>query len=153
MITQKITTFLWFDTQAEEAADFYCSIFPNSRVLNVTPDPRTGRALVVGFELAGVQFLAMNGGPGHPFTEAISLSIDCRDQAEVDHYWGKLTDGGEGIACSWLKDRYGLRWQVVPAILPKLLGDPDPAKAGRAMAAMMTMVKIDVAAIEAAAEG
>ena len=152
MITQKITPFLWFDTQAEEAAKYYCSIFPDSRITNVTLVP-TGSALVVAFELAGTQFLALNGGPMYQFTEAVSFSIDCKDQAEVDHYWSKLSEGGTPIQCGWLKDKYGLCWQVIPSILPKLLSDPDPAKAGRAMAAMMTMVKIDIAALEAAAGG
>lgn len=152
MIRQKITPFLWFDTQAEEAARFYVSVFPDSSVTGVTPGP-TGTPLVVAFRLAGMDFLALNGGPQHRFTEAISLTIDCHSQAEVDHYWEKLTAGGAPVACGWLKDKYGLFWQVTPDILPRLLNDPDRAKAGRAMQAMMGMVKIDIAGIEAAANG
>jgi predicted 3-demethylubiquinone-9 3-methyltransferase (glyoxalase superfamily) len=152
MIRQKVTPFLWFDTQAEEAARFYVSLFPDSEITGVTPGP-DGAPLVVAFRLAGVQFLALNGGPRHPHTEAFSLSIDCHSQEEVDRYWDALTAGGSPVACGWLKDRFGLFWQVVPNVLPKLLGDPDRAKAGRAMQAMMGMIKLDIAALQAAADG
>ncbi len=151
MIRQKITTFLWFDGQAEEAAAFYVSIFPDSAITHCTPGPE-GKPLVVEFRLAGQQFLALNGGPHFHFTEAISLSIDCQSQAEVDEYWEKLTAGGAPSHCGWLKDRYGLSWQVVPEQLPKLLADADRARAGRAMQAMMGMTKIDIQALQNAAD-
>lgn len=153
----KISTFLWFDGQAEEAAEFYTGLFPDSSVDEVTRSPsdypagKAGDVITVAFTLSGRSFIAMNGGPGHPFTDAISLSIECEDQAEVDRYWEALSDGGEPVMCGWIKDRFGLSWQVTPRILPQLLADPDRAKAKRAMEAMMQMVKIDVAAIEAAA--
>jgi predicted 3-demethylubiquinone-9 3-methyltransferase (glyoxalase superfamily) len=152
MARQKITPCLWFDGQAEEAAAFYVSIFPDSRVTNVTPGPG-GKALVVEFQLAGLQFLALNGGPHYRFNEAISLSIDCRSQAEVDELWGKLSTGGDPKAqqCGWLKDKYGVSWQVVPAVLPQLLA--DPAKAGRVMPALMKMTKLDIQALQDAADG
>lgn len=155
----KISTFLWFDGQAEEAAKFYAELFPGSRIEETTrstidyPGGTEGDVITVTFTLSGRSFTAMNGGPGHPFTDAISLSIDCADQAEVDLYWNALSDGGEEVQCGWVKDRFGLSWQVVPRILPRLLADPDRAKAGRVMNAMVQMVKIDVAAIEAAATG
>lgn len=152
MIRQKVIPFLWFDSQAEEAARFYVSLFPDSAVTGVTPGP-DGKPLVVAFRLAGIDFLALNGGPQHPHTEAFSLSIDCHSQDEVDRYWEALTAGGSPVACGWLKDRFGLFWQVVPDVLPKLLGDPDRAKAGRVMQAMMGMIKLDVPALEAAANG
>lgn len=152
MIRQKVTPFLWFDNQAEEAARFYVSLFPDSAVTGVTPGP-DGKPLVVAFRLAGIDLLALNGGPQHPHTEAFSLSIDCHSQDEVDRYWEALTAGGSPVACGWLKDRFGLFWQVVPDVLPKLLGDPDRAKAGRVMQAMMGMIKLDVRALEAAADG
>src|SRR4051794_37670904 len=136
MAVQKITPFLWFDGQAEEAARFYVSLFPDSAVTSVSPGP-TGAAQAVEFRLAGVRFLALNGGPHFTFNEAISLSIDCQSQAEVDDLWEKLSAGGSPGRCGWLKDRYGLSWQVVPAVLPKLLGDPDRAKAARVLEAMM----------------
>ncbi len=150
MIRQKVTPFLWFDHQAEEAARFYVSLFPDSAVTSITPGP-TGAAMVVAFRLAGIGFLALNGGPHFTFNEAFSLSIDCHSQAEVDEYWEKLSAGGSKGRCGWLKDRYGLSWQVVPAVLPELLGDPDRAKAGRVMEAMMGMTKLDIAALLAAA--
>ena len=153
----KITPFLWFDKEAEEAARFYVSVFPNSKLGRITyhgeagPGP-VGSVLLVEFELDGEPFMALNGGPGFPFTQAVSFSIDCKTQAEVDHYWSKLLEGGGSeIQCGWLKDRYGLSWQVVPEALPRLLHDPDPARAKRVMEAMMKMVKLDVAALEAAA--
>jgi predicted 3-demethylubiquinone-9 3-methyltransferase (glyoxalase superfamily) len=150
MVRQKITPCLWFDGQAEEAAAFYVSIFPNSSITNVTPG-LGGSALVVEFQLAGVEFLALNGGPHFKFNEAISLSINCGSQAEVDEFWEKLTAGGGPSQCGWLKDKYGVSWQVVPAMLPKLL--QDPAKAGRVMQALMGMTKLDIRALEAAAIG
>ncbi|MBV8078349.1 MAG: VOC family protein [Planctomycetaceae bacterium] len=151
MARQKITPFLWFDGKAEEAAEFYVSIFPDSAVTGVTPGP-TGAPLVVQFRLAGVEFLALNGGPQFRFNEAISLSIDCRSQAEVDELWEKLSAGGSEGRCGWLKDRYGLSWQVVPAVLPKLLADPDRAKAARVMEAMMRMTRLDIQALQDAAD-
>ncbi|MER8372752.1 VOC family protein [Mesorhizobium sp. M1406] len=155
---QKISTFLWFDTQAEEAVNFYVSIFKNSKVLSTTRwgksgGDREGQVLVMSFELDGVEFQALNGGPQHKFTEAISLSVDCKTQEEVDYFWDKLVEGGQPVACSWLKDKFGLCWQIVPEQLPKLLRDPDQARADRVMQAMMKMVKIDIAKIEEAARG
>ena len=153
----KITPCLWFDTQGEEAAEFYTSIFPNSRIVDVArygeAGPRdAGTVMVVKFELDGHELLALNGGPEFTFDEAISFQIDCADQEEVDRYSEALTDGGEQGPCGWVKDRFGLSWQVVPARLIELLGDPDEAKAQRAMAAMLEMRKIDIAAVEAAAD-
>lgn len=155
-----ITPFLWFDTQAEEAAAFYVGLFPNSRLLSTTlapegtPDPSAGGVLTVEFELDGVRFTGLNGGPLFPFTEAVSFVIDCADQAEVDRYWeALLADGGEESQCGWLKDRFGLSWQVVPQQLNELLGDPDPGRSSRAMKAMLQMRKLDVAALQAAADG
>ena len=156
---EKITPFLWFDTQAEEAANFYTSIFKNSKILEVTrtgeagPGP-AGSVLVVSFEIEGKKFIALNGGPVFKFNESVSFMIDCESQEEVDYYWSKLTaDGGEESMCGWLKDKYGLSWQVTPRRLMELIGDPDPERAGRAMQAMMQMQKIDIATIERAAEG
>jgi predicted 3-demethylubiquinone-9 3-methyltransferase (glyoxalase superfamily) len=154
----KITPWLWFDTEAEEAATFYTSIFKNSRILDVSrygeggPRP-AGMAMTVSFELEGEQFTALNGGPEFTFTEAISFQVSCEGQEEVDSFWNRLSDGGEEGPCGWLKDRYGLSWQIVPTRLPELLGDPDPGRAQRAMQAMMAMKKIDIAALEAAAAG
>jgi len=153
-----ITPCLWFDTQGEEAATFYTSVFPNSRIVDVThygeagPGP-AGTVLTVSFELDGKAFLALNGGPQFTFTEALSFQVFCDTQDEVDHFWSSLSDGGEEGLCGWLKDRYGLSWQIVPRALPRLLGDPDQAKAQRAMAAMLQMRKLDIAALEAAAAG
>ncbi|MER5303302.1 VOC family protein [Streptomyces lasiicapitis] len=154
----RITPNLWFDTQAQEAAEFYVSVFPNSKITNVTnygdavPD-RAGTVLTVQFELDGQPYLALNGGPQFTFDEAVSLSIECADQEEVDLYWSKLTaDGGEESQCGWLKDKFGLSWQVVPVELPPLLNDPDPGRARRAMEAMFKMSKLDVAAVRAAAD-
>lgn len=152
MVRQKITPFLWFDGQAEEAANFYVSLFPDSAVTGVTPGPG-GAAMVVEFRLAGVQFLALNGGPRFKFNEAISLSIDCHSQSEIDDLWEKLSTGGSKGQCGWLKDKYGLSWQVVPAVLPKLLGGTDRAQAGRVMEAMMRMTKLDIQALQNAANG
>ncbi len=153
-----ITPNLWFDTQAEEAAKFYCSVFPNSKVTNVlhyteAGPGEPGTVVTVDFELDGKPFTGINGGPQFPFTEAISLMITCKDQAEVDRYWEALTAGGQEVQCGWLKDRYGLSWQVVPEGMEEMLGDPDRERANRAMAAMLGMVKIDLAAIKAAADG
>ncbi|MGA4838026.1 VOC family protein [Streptomyces sp. G45] len=155
----RITPNLWFDTQALEAAEFYVSVFPNSEVTNVSyygegaPRP-AGTVLTVEFGLDGQPFTAINGGPEFTFDEAVSLSIDCADQEEVDYYWSKLTaDGGQESQCGWLKDKYGLSWQVIPRELGTLIGDPDPERAQRAMGAMLKMGKIDVAALRAAADG
>ncbi|MGW0198850.1 VOC family protein [Nonomuraea sp. NPDC003201] len=149
---QKITTFLWFHDQAEEAAGFYTSLFKDSRVLEVTPGP-TGSAMVVTFELAGQRFIALNGGPEFTFTEAVSLYVDCDSQEEVDELWARLTEGGEESQCGWLKDKYGLSWQIIPRRLQELIGDPDPERAQRAVKAMMGMGKIDVQGLEDAANG
>jgi predicted 3-demethylubiquinone-9 3-methyltransferase (glyoxalase superfamily) len=153
----KITPCLWFDTQGEEAAAFYTSIFPNSRIVDVArygaAGPReAGTVMVVKFELDGQEFVALNGGPDFTFDEAISFQIACADQDEVDRYSEALTDGGEQGPCGWVKDRFGLSWQVVPARLIELIGDPDAARGQRAMAAMLEMRKIDIAAVEAAAD-
>jgi predicted 3-demethylubiquinone-9 3-methyltransferase (glyoxalase superfamily) len=153
----KITPCLWFDTQGEEAAEFYTSIFPNSRIVDVArygeAGPRdAGTVMVVRFELDGQEFVALNGGPQFTFDEAISFQIDCAAQDEVDRYSEALTDGGEQGPSGWVKDRFGLSWQVVPARLIELLADPDEARAQRAMAAMLEMRKIDIAAVEAAAD-
>jgi len=153
---QKITPFLWFDTQAEEAAKFYASIFPNSKILSVArygdagPGPK-GSVMTVEFELDGQRMIALNGGPHFKFTEAISLSVDCKDQKEVDRYWTRLSQGGQESMCGWLKDKYGLSWQVTPGILGKLISDKDAKKAKRVMEAMLKMRKIDIAALKAAA--
>ncbi|MFF3353106.1 VOC family protein [Streptomyces sp. NPDC002917] len=150
---QKIKTFLWFDNQAEEAANHYVSIFGgDSKVLGVThyteaSPGEPGAVMTVEFRLAGQEYIALNGGPQFPFTEAISLSVDCESQAEVDELWAKLTDGGEESQCGWLKDKYGLSWQIVPRGLSEALSDPDPAKAGRAMKAMLGMKKLDIEAL------
>ncbi len=153
----RITPNLWFDTQGKEAAEFYCSVFPNSKVTEVTyyseagPGP-AGSVLAVSFELDGQEYTAINGGPDFTFTEAISLLINCKDQEEVDHYWAKLTDGGEEVQCGWLKDRYGLSWQVCPPGMGELLGGSDPERSARAMKAMFGMKKLDLAALQAAAD-
>jgi len=153
----KVTPFLWFDTEAEEAANFYVSLFANSKVGAVSrygeagPGP-AGSAMTVEFELDGLPVTALNGGPIYKFTEAVSFSVMCEDQAEVDHLWTKLTDGGQEGQCAWLKDRYGFSWQIVPKALPELLKDPDRARATRVMRAMMQMQKIDVAKLRQAAD-
>ncbi|WP_369199918.1 VOC family protein [Streptomyces sp. PU-14G] len=155
--SQKIKTFLWFDTQAEEAAEFYVSLFDDSRVLGVTRYGETGpgkpgSVMTVDFELAGREYVALNGGPEFSFTEAISLQVDCDSQEEVDTLWEKLTaDGGQEVQCGWLKDKYGLSWQIVPRRLFELLDTADSAQAEAVTAAMLGMVKLDVAALEAAA--
>ena len=153
----RITPCLWFDTEGEEAASFYVSLFKNSRITDVSrygeagPRP-AGTVMVVSFELDGQPFTALNGGPEFTFSEAISLQVDCQTQEEVDYYWDGLTAGGEEGPCGWLKDRYGVSWQVVPNALITLIQDPDPGRSKRAMAAMMTMKKIDIAALQAAAD-
>ena len=155
----KITPFLWFDHQAEEAAAFYVSVFPNSRILHVArygPGGRgvEGQAMTVTFELDGTIFIALNGGPYFQFSEAVSFSIACEDQAEVDRYWEALTAGGGAPSqCGWLKDRFGLSWQVVPRVMGELIGDPDPEKARRATEAMLQMTKLDIAALRRAHAG
>jgi predicted 3-demethylubiquinone-9 3-methyltransferase (glyoxalase superfamily) len=154
----KITPNLWFDTQGEEAAEFYVSVFPNSKITAVNhygeAGPReAGTVLTVDFVLDGQEYTAINGGPQFTFDEAISLLVHCADQDEVDYYWDKLTDGGEESLCGWLKDRFGLSWQIVPAGMEDILGDPDPARSQRAMKAMFGMKKLDVAALRAAADG
>jgi predicted 3-demethylubiquinone-9 3-methyltransferase (glyoxalase superfamily) len=152
---QRITPFLWFDGQAEEAANFYVSIFPNSKVSATSrygeagPGPK-GSVMTIAFDLDGLSFTALNGGPMFKFTEAISLVVHCETQAEVDHYWDKLSAGGQQVQCGWLKDKYGLSWQIVPNALMELVQDKDPAKSQRVMAAMMQMKKIDIAGLKAA---
>lgn len=152
---QKIRTCLWFDHEAEEAVNFYVSLFPGSRILQIARygdagPGKPGSVLTVSFELAGVQFISLNGGPCHKFSEAISLSVDCQSQAEVDALWDKLGAGGEHGRCGWLKDRYGLSWQLVPSRLPEFIGGGDAAGAARAMEAMLKMSKLDIATLEAA---
>jgi predicted 3-demethylubiquinone-9 3-methyltransferase (glyoxalase superfamily) len=155
----KISPCLWLEHEAEEAARFYVSLLPDSRIdrvqKNVTDSPagKAGSVLVVEFTLAGQRYLALNGGTRLEHTHAISFSIDCADQAEVDRLWEGLSAGGSVVQCGWLKDRYGISWQIVPSILPKLLADPDRAKATRVMQAMMKMVKLDIAGLQAAADG
>jgi len=150
---QKIVPFLWFNTEAEEAMNYYASIFPDSRVVSVMRGP-DGKVLTGTFRLAGQEFMALNGGPQFKFTEAISLFVNCETQEEVDRLWAKLTaDGGEESMCGWLKDKHGLSWQIIPKRLGELLGDKDPERAGRAMQAMLGMRKIDVAGLEKAAAG
>lgn len=152
---QKITPFLWFDSQAEEAAHFYISMFPNSRIVRVArygeagPRPK-GSVMTVEFEIAGQRFIALNGGPQFKFTEAISFSVDCKTQEEVDAYWEKLSDGGEQGPCGWLKDKYGLSRQINPTVLGEMLSDPNPARANRVMEAMLKMTKIEIAALKRA---
>ncbi len=146
---QKISTFLWFDHQAEEAANFYVSLFKNSKILSITrqgevgPGP-AGSVLLVKFQLEGIEYLALNGGPMFKFTEAISLHVSCETQEEIDSLWEKLSDGGQKGRCSWLKDRYGLSWQIDAKVMGEMLNDKDPVKAGRVMQAMMQMDKIDI---------
>ena len=152
-----ISPFLWFDTQAEQAANLYVSIFKNSRIVKIArygdagPGPK-GSVMTVEFELNGQRFIALNGGPHFKFNEAVSFSVECQTQAEVDEYWSKLSDGGVEGQCGWLKDKFGLSWQVNPTILGEMLADPDPAKARRAMEAMLKMKKIDIAALKKACD-
>jgi predicted 3-demethylubiquinone-9 3-methyltransferase (glyoxalase superfamily) len=153
---QKLTPCLWFDTEGEDAANFYTSIFPSSRIVKTSyygsagPRPE-GSVMTVEFELDGRRFVALNGGPQYTFSEAISFQVDCETQEEVDEYWAKLSEGGEEGPCGWLKDKFGLSWQIVPSALPRLLGDPDREKAQRVMAAMLKMRKIQIDELEAAA--
>ena len=155
---QKITTFLWFNDNAEEAAKFYTSIFKNSKIGKVTrygdagPGAK-GTVMTVIFELAGQEFMALNGGPQFKFTEAISLMVKCQSQKEVDELWEKLSEGGEKGPCGWLKDKFGLSWQVDPTVLGKMLSDTDPRKSQRVMKAMLKMSKIDIAALKRAYDG
>ena len=154
----KITPFLWFDTEAEEAAKYYVSIFKNSKIRTITrygdagPGPE-GSVMTVVFDLEGQEFIALNGGPHFKFTEAVSLSVDCRTQQEVDEYWDKLSRGGEQGPCGWVKDKYGLSWQINPTILGEMLNDPDPRKASDVMEAMLGMKKIVIAELEQAYAG
>jgi len=155
---QGITPFLWFESKAEEAAKFYVSVFPNSRITQTTrygeegPGPK-GTVMTVAFELDGQVFVALNGGPQFSFTQAISFVVNCETQAEVDAFWEKLSEGGDKIQCGWLRDRYGVPWQVVPTALGRLLGDKDPQRSRRVMAAMMKMKKLDVGELERAYAG
>ena len=154
---QKITPCLWFDTEGEDAARFYTSIFPNSKITEVArygsagPRPE-GTVMTVSFELDGQEFLALNGGPQFTFSEALSFQVFCQTQEEVDAYWSKLSEGGEEGPCGWLKDRFGLSWQIVPTVLPELLADPDAAKSQRVMQAMLGMKKIEIEGLEQAAK-
>jgi predicted 3-demethylubiquinone-9 3-methyltransferase (glyoxalase superfamily) len=157
-MAQRITPNLWFDTQAEEAAEFYTSVFPNSRIVSVARYPEgapreAGMVMTVEFELDGQRVVGINGGPEFTFDEAVSLQINCKDQGEVDFYWEKLTDGGEEGPCGWLKDRFGLSWQVTPEGMDEIFSDPDPARAQRAMQAMLQMRKLDAEALRRAADG
>jgi predicted 3-demethylubiquinone-9 3-methyltransferase (glyoxalase superfamily) len=155
---QRIHPFLWFDNQAEEAMQFYCSIFKNSKIGKVSrygeggPRPK-GSVMTASFELEGQQFTALNGGPHFKFNEAVSFIVDCESQVEVDELWEKLSAGGEPGRCGWLKDKFGLSWQIIPSALAELLGNPDPQKSKRAMEAMLKMTKIDVAQLRKASEG
>ena len=154
---QRITQFLWFDGQAEEAARFYVTLFQNSKIAAITRYDEAsakasgrpaGSVMTVAFQLEGQEFVALNGGPQFKFTEAISFAVNCETQKEVDDLWARLTEGGQESQCGWLKDRYGLSWQIVPTLLPKLLGDSDPKKAQRAMKALLQMRKIDIRALQ-----
>jgi predicted 3-demethylubiquinone-9 3-methyltransferase (glyoxalase superfamily) len=157
-LMQKISPFLWFDNQAEEAAKFYASVFKNSRIGRIArygdagPGPK-GSVMTVEFQLDGQDFVALNGGPEFKFTEAISLSVLCKTQDEIDEFWKKLTQGGQEVQCGWLKDRYGLSWQVVPEVLPKMMSDPDQEKTNRVMEAVLKMKKLDIATLEKAYSG
>jgi predicted 3-demethylubiquinone-9 3-methyltransferase (glyoxalase superfamily) len=154
---QKITPFLWFDNQAEEAANFYVSVFRNSKLGRVArygdagPGPK-GSVMVAEFELDGQKFVALNGGPHYKITPAVSFVINCKDQAEVDYYWDKLTSGGQPVQCGWLTDKFGVSWQVVPNVLTQLMTDPDAAKAKRVTEAMLKMIKLDIATLQEAAK-
>ncbi len=155
---QKITPCLWFDTQGEEAAQFYISVFKNSKILNISrygeagPGPE-GQVLTVSFELDGQEFTALNGGPEFKFSEAVSFQVSCDSQDEVDRFWNRLSDGGEEGPCGWLKDKYGLSWQIVPSILGELLGGPDARRSQQAMKAMLQMKKLDIRALQEAYDG
>ena len=155
---QKITPYLWFDTQAEEAAQFYVSIFADSRIVNITrygeagPGP-DGSVMTVEFELQGQRFVGLNGGPHFKFTEAVSFSVECTTQAEIDRFSARLSEGGEQGPCGWVKDKYGMSWQVNPTILGEMLNDPDPGKSQRVMRSMLGMTKIDIAGLQQAYDG
>jgi predicted 3-demethylubiquinone-9 3-methyltransferase (glyoxalase superfamily) len=162
IIAQRITPCLWFDTQAEDAANTYVAIFKNSRIVRVSRYGKEGHeihgrepgsVMTVEFELEGQRFVALNGGPHFKFNEAVSFQVHCETQAEIDHYWSKLVEGGEEGPCGWLKDRYGASWQVVPAVLPDMLMDPDPEKSGRVTKAFLQMRKFDIEALQRAYEG
>lgn len=162
LVKQNITPCLWFDTQAEDAAKFYCSVFKNSKITAISRYPEAGQevhkkppgsVMVAAFELDGQPFTALNGGPIFKFDEAVSFQIMCETQADVDYYWGKLAEGGQEGPCGWLKDKFGLSWQVVPAAIPKMMTDPDAQKSARVMNAFLNMKKIDLAAIERAYAG
>jgi predicted 3-demethylubiquinone-9 3-methyltransferase (glyoxalase superfamily) len=154
----KIVPNLWFDTEAEEAAEFYVSVFDNSRIVNVTrygeagPGP-AGTVMTVEWELDGQRFIGINGGPAFTFDEAVSFQVICETQEELDYYWARLTEGGQEVQCGWLKDRFGLSWQVVPSGMEEVLNDPDQERAQRAMEAMLGMVKLDIGALRRAADG
>ncbi len=153
MSVKKIRPFLWYNDSAEAAAEFYVSLFENSKITRRMPGPG-GKPMGVEFELDGQQLIAFNGGPYHQLNEAVSLYVDCASQEEVDSLWARLTaDGGSESQCGWLKDRFGLSWQIIPSALPRLLNDPDPARAGRVMQAMLAMRKIDIAALQQAHDG
>jgi len=157
-VQQKITPNLWFDTEAEEAAKFYTSVFENSRIVNIThyneAGPReAGMVLTVEWELNGHRFVGINGGPEFTFSEAVSFAIECETQEEIDYYWEKLSEGGQEGPCGWLKDKFGLSWQVVPTGMEEILNDPDSERGRRAMEAMLKMGKLDIAALRAAADG
>jgi predicted 3-demethylubiquinone-9 3-methyltransferase (glyoxalase superfamily) len=158
MTGKSLTTCLWFDDQGEEAARFYTGIFADSRIgrtgryTEAGPGP-AGSVMAVEFELNGQQFVALNGGPQFKFSEAISFQIPCADQAEVDYYWSRLSEGGQEVACGWLKDKYGLSWQVIPTVLIDMISDPDPEKASRATSAMLSMTKFDIAGLQRAYQG
>lgn len=151
----RIISFLTFKDQAEEAARFYTSIFPNSRITSITRYPGgaplpEGSVMMVSFELDGREFVALNGGPSFSFSQGFSISVQCETQEEIDYYWNRLSQGGQEVACGWLTDKFGLSWQITPRLLIEMVSDPDPVKAQKAMAAMMDMVKIDIAALERA---
>lgn len=152
---QKITPYLWFDDQAEEAVNFYTSIFKNSKILNVSRYPEgapgpAGKVMTATFELDGQEFMALNGGPQYKFTEAISFLVNCKTQKEVDELWEKLSDGGEEGPCGWLKDKFGVSWQIIPTALGEMLSDPNPSKAQRVMEAMLKMKKIEIPVLQQA---
>jgi predicted 3-demethylubiquinone-9 3-methyltransferase (glyoxalase superfamily) len=155
---QKISPFIWFDNNGEEAMNFYLSVFKDSKTIRIARNPSgapgpEGGFLVASIELEGQEIILMNGGPGHPLTDAISLTLNCTSQEEVDYYWDQLLKGGgKEIACGWLKDRFGLYWQITPVMLPELLSDQDRVKAGRVMQAMMKMIKLDISVLKAAAD-
>jgi len=162
IVTQKISPCLWFDSEAEEAANFYVSVFGNARIINVARYPNEGQeihgkdagsAMAVDFELFGQRFVGLNGGPQFKFSEAISFQLYCVSQEEVDYFWSKLTEGGEEGPCGWLKDRYGLSWQVVPVVLLQMMTDADPRKPQRVMKAFLQMKKFDIAALQRAYDG